>query len=84
MSKIKVNDRFKFKVIDDESRLISPEELQKEIDQAISEVKDGKAFVRPSGTEDVLRLYAEAADMDQVKQLQAKITSIIDTKYSYI
>ena len=82
MSKIKVNDRFKFKVIDDESRLINPEELQKEIDQAISEVHDGKAFVRPSGTEDVLRLYTEAADMNQVKQLQAKITSIIDTKYS--
>lgn len=61
MYKVKVNDRTQFKTIEDESRLKQPLELQEEIDKAILEVDEGKAFVRPSGTEDVLRIYAEAS-----------------------
>ena len=60
MYKAIVKDRTKFKVIWDESRLTEPAELQKKIDELIAEVEEGKAFVRPSGTEDILRLYAEA------------------------
>ena len=77
-----VKDRTKFKVIDDESRLLEPIALQQDIDQAISEVQSGKAFVRPSGTEDILRLYAEASTEEQVDQLGSKILKIIETKYA--
>ena len=66
-------DRTKFKTIEDESRLTEPEEVQKVIDEAVAEVQDGKAFVRPSGTEDVLRLYAEAKDEEQMDKLAKKI-----------
>jgi len=55
-----VKDRTKFKVVWDESRLTHPVALQETIDKLVGEVEEGKAFVRPSGTEDILRVYAEA------------------------
>jgi len=41
-------------------------EIQNAIDNAVASVNDGKAFVRPSGTEDVLRLYSEAATVEEM------------------
>lgn len=64
MFTIKVADRSKFTVTEDESRLTWPIDLQREIDEAIAKVEEGKAFVRPSGTEDILRLYCEAKTKD--------------------
>ena len=58
--KIKVQDKGNFKTIEDESRLIEPAEVQADIDSLVSQVTEGKAFVRPSGTEDICRLYCEA------------------------
>ena len=84
MSKIKVQDRSKFKVTADESRLVSPEDLQKDIDASVAKVNEGKAFVRPSGTEDVLRLYAEAETMEEVEKLSCEITEVINEKYREI
>ena len=79
--KAKVNDRTKFKTIDDESRLTEPSELQDEIDKAVASVTDGKAFVRPSGTEDILRLYAEAKTVEEVQILGDTILDIINKKF---
>ena len=61
-----VPDRTIYKTIADESRLTSPMEIQNAIDNAVASVNDGKAFVRPSGTEDVIRLYSEAATVEEV------------------
>ena len=41
----------------------------------------GRAFVRPSGTEDILRLYVEAQDADDVQVLADLILEEIETKY---
>lgn len=79
MYKAKVSDRTKFKPNGDESRLVEPAELQAAIDKAVSEVEEGKAFVRPSGTEDILRLYAEAKTLEQTESLGNKILAIIET-----
>ena len=59
MFKIKVADRSMFKTVWDESRLKDPIELQHFIDLVLQECPGSRAFVRPSGTEDVLRLYVE-------------------------
>jgi phosphoacetylglucosamine mutase len=67
MYKAIVKDRTKFKVIWDESRLTSPEALQEFIDAQVGSVNEGKAFVRPSGTEDILRLYAEARTAQEME-----------------
>ena len=81
MYKAIVKDRTKFKVIWDESRLTQPLELQDTIDQLVASVTEGKAFVRPSGTEDILRLYAEASTIQEMEELAKGILQEIETKY---
>ena len=47
----------------------------------MQEVGGGKAFVRPSGTEDILRIYAEASTPEKVEQLGNAILKEIEDKY---
>ena len=56
-----VEDRHAFEVRDAERVLVKPEGLQKAVDDAVGKVEKGRSFVRPSGTEDCVRVYAEAA-----------------------
>lgn len=58
--KVRVKDRNGFKTEDAERRLTSPEGLQARLDDLMKKYNGGRAFVRPSGTEDVVRVYAEA------------------------
>eukprot|EP00474_Spongospora_subterranea_P009454 CRZ09912.1 hypothetical protein [Spongospora subterranea] len=68
-SKVKVKDRSVVITTDAERRVQSPSKLQEAIDAAVSKFQLGRAFVRPSGTEDVIRTYAEAATEAEAKQL---------------
>lgn len=45
---------------DAERRALTPAGLQDSIDALVKKYKQARAFVRPSGTEDVVRVYAEA------------------------
>ena len=81
MFKAVVSDRTKFKVIKDESRLTQPSGLQDFIDQASKQIDGGRAFVRPSGTEDILRLYVEATERSNVKVLADQILEEINNNY---
>ncbi len=81
MYKAVVKDRTQFKTIWDESRLTQPSALQDTIDQLVKEVGGGKAFVRPSGTEDILRIYSEASTPEKVEQLGNAILKEIEDKY---
>ncbi len=58
--KVKVKDRSLITTTDDETRTLAPEGLQDAIDALVKQYPNGRAFVRPSGTEDVVRIYAEA------------------------
>ncbi|GAA5888337.1 hypothetical protein JCM3774_000504, partial [Rhodotorula dairenensis] len=58
--KVLVADRHAFETTDAERRLVKPEGLQLQIDQLCKEFEGGRSFVRPSGTEDCVRVYAEA------------------------
>ncbi|GJJ09538.1 hypothetical protein Clacol_003761 [Clathrus columnatus] len=58
--KVVVKDRNIFETEDAERRLTSPPGLQQRLDDIIRKYDGGRAFVRPSGTEDVVRVYAEA------------------------
>lgn len=57
---LQVSDRRVIETIDAERRTMSPAGLQKVIDNLVKKHKQGRSFVRPSGTEDVVRVYAEA------------------------
>lgn len=59
--KVIVGDRNSFRTEDAERRLVSPPGLQSKIDDLVRRYEGGRSFVRPSGTEDVVRVYAEAA-----------------------
>lgn len=58
--KVVVGDRNAFVTTDAERRLTSPPGLQQRIDEVALKYDGGRTFVRPSGTEDVVRVYAEA------------------------
>jgi phosphoacetylglucosamine mutase len=67
--KVKVKDRNLIKTTDDECSTVAPSGLQEKIDHLVSSVKNGRAFVRPSGTEDVVRIYAEASTQEEANDL---------------
>ena len=62
--KVKVGDRNAFVTEDAERRLVRPLGLQAKIDEHVRKT-GGRSFVRPSGTEDVVRVYAEAQEPDE-------------------
>jgi phosphoacetylglucosamine mutase len=76
-----VSDRTQFKTIWDETRLTQPQELQAAIDAYVKETDEGRAFVRPSGTEDILRVYVEAKTEDGVAFLAEKICGEIAANF---
>ena len=61
-TKIPVAKKDHLKCADDEMTLVSPPELQAALNAAMaSQGPMSRCFVRPSGTENVVRIYAEAA-----------------------
>ena len=56
---LKVNNKNLFICNDDESKLIEPKNIQNNID-VINNKYNCRSFIRPSGTEDILRIYIEA------------------------
>src|SRR5690606_21567558 len=66
---VKVKDRRKIKVSKDETRVLDPQDLQKQLDQLMQKYKGSRTFIRPSGTEDVVRVYAEAETQEAAQQL---------------
>ena len=67
--KVVVSDRNAFKTEDAERRLVSPAGLQEKIEELMHRFQGGRSFVRPSGTEDVVRVYAEATIKPQADGL---------------
>lgn len=75
--KVKVNDRSIFKTTDSDTRLVNPSNIQAKIDVLVSSTPSGRAFVRPSGTEDVVRIYAEASTRHQCDLLADSIALLL-------
>ncbi|CDO71629.1 hypothetical protein BN946_scf184911.g99 [Trametes cinnabarina] len=75
--KVVVPDRSIFKTEDAERRLVSPPGLQAKIDELVRRYDGGRAFVRPSGTEDVVRVYAEASVRSQADELAFRVAGLV-------
>jgi len=75
--KVVVPDRNIFETEDAERRLKSPVGLQGKIDDLVRKYEGGRGFVRPSGTEDVVRVYAEASVRHQADELAQKIAGLV-------
>ncbi|KAJ3643989.1 hypothetical protein Zmor_026667 [Zophobas morio] len=73
LMKVTVQDRNVITTTDAERVCVTPEGLQAEIDSAAAKYKKGRSFVRPSGTEDVVRVYAEAATREEADELAVEV-----------
>ncbi|KAA8498996.1 Phosphoacetylglucosamine mutase [Porphyridium purpureum] len=72
---VKVKDKNAIETCDFDRRVTRPERLQPCVDQAIAKYPNGRAFVRPSGTEDVVRVYAEAHSWESANSLAEEIAA---------
>lgn len=77
LAKVIVPDRSVFVTTDQERRLIKPEGLQTKIDQVVKQYQQGRSFVRASGTEDAVRVYAEAASVEEVEKLSSAVKDLV-------
>ena len=80
-AKVKVADREVMSCSDDEMTALAPAAVQPRLDAAMAAASTpaaaARAFVRPSGTEDVVRVYAEAATQDAADALAQQAVDIV-------
>lgn len=67
--KIPVSDKNLIRCSDNEMRVEEPVDLQVALESAMKKVPQGRCFVRPSGTEDCVRIYAEASTQEHANRL---------------
>lgn len=82
LGRVEVRDRNIFKAFDAERKLAEPMGLQEQIDALVGKYKAGRAFVRASGTEDAVRVYAEAATRSEADDLLQKLTAMVLRGYA--
>ncbi|EGG07404.1 uncharacterized protein MELLADRAFT_116324 [Melampsora larici-populina 98AG31] len=75
--KVLVTDRNAFKTIDAERKLLEPNEMQIKLDQIVEKFRLGRSFIRPSGTEDCVRVYAEAETREMTDELAFKVAGMV-------
>lgn len=76
--KVKVVDRTAVVTTDAETKAVSPPGIQEAIDAETVRYPQGRCFIRPSGTEDVIRVYAEASTQENADSLANSVAKIAD------
>lgn len=74
---VPVKDRGMYKTTPDERALLEPAGIQGQIDGLIASYPQARAFIRPSGTENVVRIYAEGATDGNAKELAERIKQLL-------
>jgi phosphoacetylglucosamine mutase len=72
-------DKSMFVTTDFGRKLIQPDGLQEKLDNAVSKYSNSNCFARPSGTEDLLRLYVECQNGQHIDKLVNDTIDIIST-----
>ncbi|KNG84651.1 N-acetylglucosamine-phosphate mutase [Aspergillus nomiae NRRL 13137] len=75
--RVEVADRSIFKAYDAERKLESPAGLQVKIESLQSRYNKGRSFARASGTEDAVRVYAEAASRSEADDLATRVANAV-------
>ncbi|KJX99358.1 n-acetylglucosamine-phosphate mutase like protein [Zymoseptoria brevis] len=63
-----------------EQKLESPPGLQEQIDAEVAKYKNGRCFVRASGTEDAVRIYGEASEAYDVDHMVNSVGNLIKSR----
>ncbi|XP_052620664.1 phosphoacetylglucosamine mutase isoform X2 [Lactuca sativa] len=75
--KVKVADRSAVVTTNAETSVEKPPGLQEAITALTAKYPQGRCFVRPSGTEDVVRVYAEAKTQEEADELADSVAKIV-------
>jgi len=83
--KVKVKDRSIISTNSNETKTISPASLQPALEAAmesmnsisLNPLSQARTFVRPSGTEDAVRIYAEAQTQDEANLLATEAATLV-------
>ncbi|SGZ49236.1 CIC11C00000003109 [Sungouiella intermedia] len=75
--KVIVPDRTVFKTTNAERSLVEPRGLQSQIDALVAKYPQGRSFVRASGTEDAVRVYAEADTKEHAQSLSEEVSKLL-------
>lgn len=75
--KVQVADRNVIKTTDAERRTTTPIGLQDSIDGIVSKYPSARSFVRPSGTEDVIRIYSESNTQENADKLAYEVAGTV-------
>ncbi|BFZ53796.1 Phosphoacetylglucosamine Mutase [Savitreella phatthalungensis] len=75
--RVVVADPTIYKTTDAERKLISPPGIQDKIDELCSKYKETRVFVRPSGTEPCVRVYAEARERAEVDGISMTVAGML-------
>lgn len=77
LAKVIVKDRTVFKTTNAERTLVEPIGLQDKIDELVAQYPSGRSFVRASGTEDAVRVYAEADIKQNTEKLSQEVCELV-------
>jgi len=80
--KIPVSNKSLITCTEDETAALTPPSLPIALQEAMSTTPLGRCFVRPSGTEDVVRVYAEAETQEAADALAAAAVAAVHTSLS--
>ncbi|KAJ4908128.1 Phosphoacetylglucosamine mutase [Raphanus sativus] len=75
--KVEVPDRTAVVTTSEETEALKPLGIQDAINGEIKKYKRGRAFIRPSGTEDVVRVYAEASTQEDADSLGDSVAQLV-------
>ncbi|XWS10913.1 hypothetical protein CRYUN_Cryun38cG0039200 [Craigia yunnanensis] len=76
--KVTVVDRTAVVTINAETVAMRPPGIQEAIDAETAKYPKGRCFIRPSGTEDVVRVYAEASTQEAADSLANSVAKLVD------
>ncbi|XP_021768117.1 phosphoacetylglucosamine mutase-like isoform X1 [Chenopodium quinoa] len=76
--KVKVVDRTAVVTANAETIVVQPAGIQDAIDTATAKYHHGRCFIRPSGTEEVIRVYAEATTQEEADNLASDVAKLVD------
>ncbi|KAK9984902.1 hypothetical protein SO802_034427 [Lithocarpus litseifolius] len=76
--KVKVVDRTSVVTANAETVAVRPPGIQEAINAETAKYPQGRSFIRPSGTEDVIRVYAEASTQEAADSLANSVAKLVD------
>ncbi|KAM1784657.1 hypothetical protein ACFX12_037652 [Malus domestica] len=76
--KVKVMDRSAVVTENAETVAVTPPGIQEAINAETVKYPRGRCFIRPSGTEDVIRVYAEASTQNAADSLANSVAKLVD------